>query len=108
MLVVAEGAWLDSVNLSLSLGLLIVGLVCMLTRRRVVKQLIGLSIILQGALLNLVDAARLNDDLATGQSLVISALVAETIVVGIVLALIVNVYRHYPRGLVDDLDRLKG
>lgn len=108
MPVVAEAAWLDHVNLILSLALLVVGMICMLTRRRVVKQLIGLNIIIQGALLNLVDAARLNDDLVRGQSLVISALVAETIVVGIVLALIINVYRHYPHGLVDDLDRLKG
>ena len=46
--------------------------------------------------------------MATGQALVISALVAETIVIAIVLALTINVYRHYPSGLVDDLDRLKG
>jgi NADH:ubiquinone oxidoreductase subunit K len=102
------GPWLDVANPLLSLALLGIGLACMLMQRRVIKQVIGLSIMLQGALLNLVEAARLNDDMATGQSLVISALVAETIVVAIVLALIINVYRHYPSGLVDDLDRLKG
>jgi NADH:ubiquinone oxidoreductase subunit K len=100
--------WLEVANPLLSVALLAIGLACMLTKRRVIKQVIGLSIILQGALLNLVEGARVHHDMATGQALVISALVAETIVIAIVLALTINVYRHYPSGLVDDLDRLKG
>ncbi len=102
------GPWLEMANPLLSLALLVIGLRGMLTGQRVIKQVIGLNIMLQGALLNLVEAARRNDDLATGQSLTISALVAETIVVAVILALIINVYHHYPSGLVDDLDRLKG
>jgi len=42
------------------------------------------------------------------ETMVISALVVETIVIAIALALIVNVFRHYPSGDVDHLDRLRG
>jgi NADH:ubiquinone oxidoreductase subunit K len=40
--------------------------------------------------------------------MMISALIAESVVIGTALALIVNVYRHYPSGDVDDLNRLRG
>jgi NADH:ubiquinone oxidoreductase subunit K len=40
--------------------------------------------------------------------MVISALVVEAVVIAIALALIVNVFRHYPSGDVDDLSRLRG
>ena len=100
--------WLSIINSYLSLALLVIGLVCILTRRRVIKQVIGLNIMLQGALLGLVDAGRANGDMPTAQSMVISALVAEVIVMAIALTLIVNVFRHHPKGDVDDLDTLRG
>jgi len=100
--------WLDTANPILSLVLLSVGLICMLTRKRVIKQVIGLSIMLQGALLTVVDAGRVNGDMQVAQSMVISALVVETVVLAIALALIVNVFRYHPEGRVDDLDTLRG
>lgn len=100
--------WLDLVNPILSLVLLSIGLICLLTRKRVIKQVIGLSIMLQGALVTIVDAGRVNGDLQVAQSMVVSALVVETIILAIVLVLIVNVFRYHPRGRVDDLDTLRG
>lgn len=100
--------WLDTANPILSLVVLSVGLICMLTRKQVIKQVIGLSIMLQGALLTIVDAGRVTGDMQVAQSMVISALVVETIVLAIALALIVNVFRYHPEGRVDDLDTLRG
>jgi len=100
--------WLDLVNPILSLVLLSIGLICLLTRKRVIKQVIGLSIMLQGALVTIVDAGRVNGDLQVAQSMVVSALVVETIILAIVLVLIVNVFRYHPGGRVDDLDTLRG
>jgi len=91
-----------------SLALLIIGLVCLLTCKRVIKQVIGLNIMLQGALLALIDAGRANGKMQEAQSLVISALVVEVIILAIALALIVNVFRFHPGGQVDDLDTLRG
>lgn len=102
------GQWLDVANPLLALALLGIGLACILVRRRVIKQVIGLSIMLQGVLLILIDAGRVVGDLDATQSIAVSALVVEAIVLAIVLSLVVNVYLHYPSGHVDDLDRLKG
>lgn len=100
--------WLGVVNPILSLVLLSIGLICLLTRKRIIKQVIGLSIMLQGALLTIVEAGRVNGDLQVAQSMVVSALVVETIILAIVLVLIVNVFRYHPQGRVDDLDTLRG
>ena len=100
--------WLTVVNLGLSLALILAGLICLLTRKRVIKQVIGLNVMLQGALVALIDAGRVNEDMQMAQSMVISALVAEVIIVAIALALIVNVFRYHPKGQVDDMDTLRG
>jgi len=100
--------WPDVVNPILSLVLLSIGLICLLTQKRIIKQVIGLSIMLQGALLTIIDAGRINEDLQVAQSIMISALVVETIILAIALALIVNVFGYHPEGRVDDLDSLRG
>jgi len=92
----------------LALVLIGLGLYCMMTRHRVLKQVIGLSIMLQGALLSLIDAGTVNGDMGLVQSLVISALIVEAITFAIALALIVNAFRYHPRGRVDEMDTLKG
>ena len=100
--------WIETLNPILSLILLAIGLGCLLTRKRVIKQVIGLSIMLQGALVSILDAGVVNGKMEAAQSMVISALVVEAIVLAIALALIVNVFRYHPRGHVDDLDTLRG
>ena len=92
----------------LGLALLATGLFCILTRRRVMKQIIGLCIMQQGALLLILDAGRAQDALDLAQSLIIAILVTEAIVLCIGLTLVVNVFRFYPTGDVDEMDRLKG
>jgi len=103
-----ETAWLDLLNTSLTVALFLIGLFCLLTRRSVIKQVIGLKIMLQGAALGLIHAGRLRGEARFAETMVISALVVETVVIAIALALIVNIFRHYPSGDVDHLDRLRG
>ena len=100
--------WLDPLNTSLAVVMFLIGLFCLLTRRNVIKQVIGLKIMLQGVTLNLVHAAQLSGDPRLGEAMVISALVVEAVVVAVALALIVNVFRHHPSGDIDRLDRLRG
>lgn len=100
--------WLDVTNTTLSLLLFFIGLVGLLTQRRLIKQIIGLKIMLQGVTLGLIHAGRLSGDLDFAQSMVISALIVESVVIAVALALLVNIYRHYPSGDVDDLNRLRG
>ena len=100
--------WLNLFNTSLSVFLFVIGLFCLLTRRNVIKQVFGLKIMLQGVTLSLVQAGHLRGDMRFAETMVISALVVETIVIAIALALIVNIFRHYPSGDIDRLDRLRG
>ena len=104
----AEMVWLDLLNVALVIALFLIGLFCLLTRRNVIKQVIGLKIMLQGVTLSLMHAGHLRGDVRLVETMVISALVVETVVIAIALALIVNVFRHYPSGDIDHLDRLRG
>jgi len=101
-------AWPDLFNVALVIALFLIGLFCLLTRRNVIKQVIGLKIMLQGVTLSLMHAGHLCGDVRLVETMVISALVVETVVIAIALALIVNVFRHYPSGDIDHLDRLRG
>ncbi|MBN1812652.1 MAG: NADH-quinone oxidoreductase subunit K [Anaerolineae bacterium] len=103
-----ETPWLDPLNLSLTGMLFLIGLLCLLTRRSVIKQVIGLKIMLQGVTLSLIHAGHQRGDVRFAETMVISALVVETIVIAIALALIVNIFRRDPTGDIDRLDRLKG
>lgn len=103
-----EMPWLDPINLSVTGLLFLIGLLCLLTQRSVIKQVIGLKIMLQGVTLSLIHAGHQSGDVRLAETMVISALVVETIVIAIALALIVNIFRRYPSGDIDQLDRLKG
>jgi NADH:ubiquinone oxidoreductase subunit K len=104
----AEMVWLDPLTVALVIALFLIGLFCLLTRRNVIKQVFGLKIMLQGVTLSLLHAGHVCGDVRLAETMVISALVVETIVIAIALALIVNIFRHYPSGDIDRLDRLRG
>jgi NADH:ubiquinone oxidoreductase subunit K len=103
-----ELPWLDTLTTSLSVSLFLVGSLCLLTQRNAIKQVIGLKIMLQGATLGLIHAGRLSGDVRFAETMVVSALIVETVVIAIAIALIVNVFRSYPTGDVDRLTRLRG
>ena len=100
--------WSDLLGPGLSLALLSIGLFCLLTRKRLIKQVIGLGIMLQGALVAIIEGGRTSGQGQLAEGMIVAALVVETIVLGIALALIINVFRHHPQGQTDDLDSLKG
>ena len=104
----AELPWLDTLNTSMTVLLFLIGLLCLLTQRNAIKQVIGLKIMLQGVTLALVHAGRLTGDVRLAETMVVSALIAETVVIAVAVALIVNIFRRYPSGDVDRLDRLRG
>jgi hydrogenase-4 component E len=104
----AELPWLDTLNTSLAVLLFLIGLLCLLTQRNAIKQVIGLKIMLQGVTLGLIHAGYLSGDVRFAETMVISALVVETVVIAIAVALIVSIFRRYPSGDVDRLTRLRG
>jgi NADH:ubiquinone oxidoreductase subunit K len=85
-----------------------VGLIGLLTQRNVIKQVIGLKIMLQGVTLGLILAGRAIGQQTLAEAMVASALVVEAVIIAIAIALIVNIFESYPDGDVDRLDRLRG
>jgi len=100
--------WIDTINTAASVLLFFIGLGGLVSQRSAIKQVIGLKIMLQGVTLGLIQAGRMQQDLQLAQSMVVSALIVEAVVIAVALALIVNIYRHYPSGDVDHLNRLRG
>ncbi len=100
--------WLDPLTVVASVALFAIGLFCTLTQHNPIKQVIGLKILLQGVTLSLISAAQLYDQTALGETMIVSALVIEAVTIAVALALIVNLYRHYPSGDIDDMNRLRG
>jgi NADH:ubiquinone oxidoreductase subunit K len=89
-------------------ALFILGWICLISQRNVFKQVIGLKIMLQGVTLALVLAGKLQENMNLAQTMVISALIVETIVIALALAMIVSIFRNIPDGDVDLLRKLRG
>lgn len=99
---------LDIINTSASALLFVIGLGCLLSQRSLIKQVVGLRIMVQSVALSLIHAGFLLRDTNRAEAMVISMLVVEAIVIAIGLAMIVNAFRHYPSGDIDRMDRLRG
>jgi len=89
-------------------ALFILGWVCLISQRNVFKQVFGLKIMLQGVTLALVLAGKLQENMNLAQTMVISALIVETIVIALALAMIVSIFRNIPNGDIDLLRKLRG
>ncbi len=92
----------------LSAALFFLGWLCLLTQHNAIKQVIGLKILLQGVTLALILAGKAVGDINLAQVMVVSALIVETIVIALALAMIVSVFRIVPSGNIDFLRKLKG
>jgi len=89
-------------------ALFILGWICLISQRNAFKQVIGLKIMLQGVTLALVLAGKLQENMNLAQTMVISALIVETIVIALALAMIVSIFYNIPSGDIDLLRKLRG
>ncbi len=80
-----------SIILITILGLAGIGLYCLLISRNMIKAVIGLQILVKGAVLAFILGGNLNNQVNTAQSLALTIIVADTIVAVIGLALAVQV-----------------
>lgn len=84
--------------------LIFIGLYCLISKRNMIKMIIGIEILSKGVTLNFI---------ATGyggiaQALVITVIVIDVVIVAVALSLIVNAYTHYGVINLDKLKRLRG
>ncbi|OGR42170.1 MAG: hypothetical protein A2X35_06820 [Elusimicrobia bacterium GWA2_61_42] len=84
------------------------GFYCMLASRSIVRQLIGLEIVSKAAMLSVISAGALTDNLVYAQALIITMIVIEVVVVAAGLALLVKNFRLHGSADIWKLDSLKG
>jgi NADH-quinone oxidoreductase subunit K len=89
-------------------GLLGVGLYCLLITRNLIKLVVALQIMVKAAVLGLVVAGNVSGQIQLSQSLAITVIVADTVVAVIGLALAVQVRRQLGTLDVGDLSQLRG
>ena len=77
------------------LGLLGIGLLGLLVTRNLIKVVVGMQVLVKGALLALILAGKLSGQVQTGQSIALTVIVADTIVSVVALALAVQVRRQF-------------
>ena len=77
------------------LGLLGIGLLGLLVTRNLIKVVVGMQVLVKGALVALVLAGRLSGQVQTGQAMALTVIVADTIVSVVALALAVQVRRQF-------------
>lgn len=88
--------------------IIFVGFYCMLASRSIVRQLIGLEIVSKAAMLSVISAGALTDNLVYAQALVLTMIVIEVVVVAAGLALLVKNFRVNGSTDIWKLDSLKG
>ena len=84
-----------SILLAAVAGLLAIGLYAVLISRNLIKVVIGLQILVKGAMLALIAAGQIAGQPDIGESLALTVIVADTIVAVVGMALAVQVRRHF-------------
>lgn len=97
----------NSIVLLAIIGLLGIGLYALLISRNMIKIVVGLQILVKGAMLALIAAGQLAGQAEVGESLALTVIVADTIVAVVGLALAVQVRRHFGTLDVRALSTLK-
>jgi NADH-quinone oxidoreductase subunit K len=90
------------------LGLLGVGLYGLMVSRNLIKIVVALQILVKAALLGLVAAGEVSQQINLGQSLAITVLVADTVVVVVGMALAVQIRRQLGSMDIKELSSLRG
>jgi len=71
-----------------------IGLLCFFLRKRFIRQLVGLKLMLQSVSLGLLFTGWQRGDMFLSQSMVISALVIEAVVIGLALTMIIRIAQN--------------
>ena len=93
--------------LVVSAGLFCIGLYVVLVKRNAIQILIGIEMMLNAAILNLVAFGRFDKANNGGQLFALFAIVLAAATTAVALAIILNVYRRYKTIDPDKVDQLK-
>ncbi len=94
--------------LIVSAGLFCIGIYIVLAKRNAIQILIGIELIINSAILNLVAFGKYDKVNNAGQSFALFAIVLAAAAVAVALAIILNVYRQYKTIDPAKVERLRG
>jgi NADH:ubiquinone oxidoreductase subunit K len=83
--------WVTLIIHASVIGVFIIGLLCFFLRRTYIRQLVGLKLMLQSISLGLILTGWEKGELHLAQSMVVSALVLEAVVMGLALTMIIQI-----------------
>jgi multicomponent Na+:H+ antiporter subunit C len=92
----------------LSLVVFLLGLFCIISQRNLIKIIIGIEIMGKAVILNFITAGYYQNNVEVAQAIVMTAILIDAIIVAVMLALVVNVFRVNRGILADQIVRLKG
>jgi len=91
----------------ISVALFCIGLYMVVSKSNAIQVLIGIELILNAAILNLVAFGKYDKMANNGQTFAIFAIVLAAATTAVALAIILNVYRKYKTIEPDRIDQLK-
>lgn len=94
--------------LMIGAGLFCIGIYMVISKRNAIQVLIGIELIINSAILNLVAFGKYDKVNNAGQSFALFAIVLAAAAVAIALAIILNVYRQYKTIDPAKVERLRG
>ena len=97
-----------NIYIAAAVAVFVIGFLCILASRNMVRMIIGLEVMARAATLSIVAYGYLRGNTAISQALVITIIVVEVVVTSIALALIMNIYNVGKSIDVGNLNKLKG
>lgn len=91
-----------------SLLIFLLGLYCVISQRNLLRIVIGIEIMGKAVILNFITAGYYQNNTGASQAIVVTAILIDVIMVSVMLALVVNVFRLNRGILTDGFAGLKG
>ena len=91
------------INMLASIALLFLGLYCIISKKNMIKMIIGIEIMAKGALLSFIASGG-----GSIQSVIIIVIAIDAVIVAVALSIIVNAWKHTGSLDVTKLTKLRG
>jgi len=88
--------------------ILLLGLYTVIAQRNLIKIIIGIEIMGKAVILNFITGGFYQNNTGVAQAIVVTAILIDAVIVAVILALIVNVFRLKRGILADRMALLKG
>jgi multisubunit Na+/H+ antiporter MnhC subunit len=103
--------WLNSqwlLYMTFVIILVFIGLYCLLTMKNIIKLLIGIEVFSKGISLAIIATGFAKNNIMLAQSIMITFIVIEVVVIAVALGLVINIYKNTGSLDIRKITNLKG